>query len=114
MGRAFGKMVKYAIEPENASKSCKARGSDLRVHFKNTHEAAKVLKGMGLAEAKKYLNDVLDHKRCVPFFKFSGGVGRCAQAKEFKHTQGRWSKKSCEFLWICSRTPSPTPSTRAL
>merc|ERR1712072_1349320 len=97
MGRKV-RMVKYAREPTNASKSCKARGSDLRVHFKNTHEAAMVLKGMGLREAKKYLTDVLDHKRCVPFFKFSGGVGRCAQAKEFKHTQGRWPKKSCEFL----------------
>merc|ERR1711998_137450 len=27
-----------------------------------------------------------------------GGVGRTAQAKEFKHTQGRWPKKSATFL----------------
>lgn len=27
-------MGKYAREPDNASKSCKARGSNLRVHFK--------------------------------------------------------------------------------
>ncbi|KVI06189.1 Ribosomal protein L22/L17 [Cynara cardunculus var. scolymus] len=27
-------MVKYSKEPENPTKSCKARGSDLRCHFK--------------------------------------------------------------------------------
>merc|ERR1711955_22374 len=34
------KMTKYSIEPENPTKSCKARGSYLRVHFKNTRETA--------------------------------------------------------------------------
>jgi large subunit ribosomal protein L17e len=53
---------------------------------------------MGLGEAKKYLTDVLDHKRCVPYYKFSGGVGRTGQTKEWKNSQGRWPKKSCEFL----------------
>ena len=57
------------------------------------------LKGMGLKEAKKYLNQVLDHKRCVPFYRFTGGVGRNSQAKEFKGTtQGRWPKKACEIM----------------
>lgn len=27
-------MAKYSHEPDNATKSCKARGSNLRVHFK--------------------------------------------------------------------------------
>ncbi|KAE9610517.1 hypothetical protein Lalb_Chr07g0187451 [Lupinus albus] len=27
-------MVKYSREPDNSTKSCKARGADLRVHFK--------------------------------------------------------------------------------
>ena len=41
-------MVKYAREPEDATKSCKARGSDLRVHFKNMRETAMAIKKMGL------------------------------------------------------------------
>merc|ERR1711871_77063 len=99
MGRFYGKMVKYAREPENAAKSCKAKGSALRVHFKVCREVAFTLKGMGLKEAKKYLNQVLDHQRCVPYYRFTGGVGRNAQAKEFKGTtQGRWPKKACEFM----------------
>jgi large subunit ribosomal protein L17e len=77
-----------------------ARGSDLRVHFKNSREAAAAIKGKSLAAAKTYLEAVLDHKRCVPFLRYNGGVGRTAQAKNEgnKIGQGRWPKKSCEFL----------------
>merc|ERR1711881_787189 len=91
-------MTRYSTEPDNPAKSCKARGSNLRVHFKNTRETAQAIKGLHIRKATQYLKDVVDHKRCIPFRRFSGGVGRCAQAKEFKHTQGRWPKKSCEFL----------------
>ncbi|KAK9788601.1 hypothetical protein WJX73_001602 [Symbiochloris irregularis] len=93
-------MVKYAREPDNASKACKAKGSDLRVHFKNTRESAQALKGMELNKAKKFLEDVLAHKRVIPFRRFCGGIGRTAQAKNEHQSngQGRWPAKSCEFL----------------
>jgi large subunit ribosomal protein L17e len=70
----------------------------LRVHFKNTHEAAAAISGMKLQKAIGYLNDVQEHKQAVPFRRFNGGVGRCAQAKAFKATQGRWPVKSAKFL----------------
>ncbi len=77
-----------------------ARGSDLRVHFKNTRESAMALRKMELNKAKRYLEDVLAHKRVIPFHRFCGGVGRTAQAKNEGSTtgQGRWPKKSAEFL----------------
>ena len=78
--------------------ACKARGSDLRVHFKNTREAAFALRGLDLKKAKKYLENVVDHKECIPFRRYCGGVGRTAQAKAFKASQGRWPEKSCRFL----------------
>ena len=37
-------MTKYSVDAENAAKSCKTKGSDLRVHFKNTREAAQAIK----------------------------------------------------------------------
>merc|ERR1712222_35585 len=40
----------------------------------------------------------IGHKECVPFRRFNGSTGRCAQAKQFRHVQGRWPKKSAEFL----------------
>lgn len=116
-------MGRYAREPDNAAKSCKARGSNLRVHFKvsknykifgqfvvpsltskfvgftqNTCETANAIRKMPLKRAVAYLKNVIAHKECVPFRRFNGGVGRCAQAKQFGTTQGRWPKKSAEFL----------------
>ncbi|KAK3265650.1 60S ribosomal protein L17B [Cymbomonas tetramitiformis] len=93
-------MVKYAREPENPTKSCKARGSDLRVHFKNTREGAMAIKKLDLAKAKRYLENVINHVEAIPFRRFCGGVGRTAQAKNVGSSNGqaRWPKKSCEFL----------------
>uniref|UniRef100_A0AC11B1W6 Uncharacterized protein n=1 Tax=Ovis aries TaxID=9940 RepID=A0AC11B1W6_SHEEP len=78
-------MVRYSLDPENPTKSCKSRGSNLRVHFKNTRETAQAIKGMHIRKATKYLKDVTLKKQC-------------AQAKQWGWTQGRWPKKSAEFL----------------
>ena len=91
-------MVRYSLDPENPPKSCKSRGSNLRVHFKNTRETAQAIKGMHIRKATKYLKDVTLKKQCVPFRQYNGGVGRCAQAKQWGWTQGWWPKKSAEFL----------------
>eukprot|EP00268_Persea_americana_P025954 TRINITY_DN252_c0_g1_i1.p1 TRINITY_DN252_c0_g1~~TRINITY_DN252_c0_g1_i1.p1 ORF type:complete len:184 (+),score=35.44 TRINITY_DN252_c0_g1_i1:132-683(+) len=92
-------MVKYSREPENPTKSCKARGSDLRVHFKNTRETAHALRKLPLTKAKRYLEDVIAHKQAIPFRRFCRGVGRTAQAKN-RHSngQGRWPMKSAKFI----------------
>ncbi|KAL4674349.1 hypothetical protein H8959_018283 [Pygathrix nigripes] len=37
-------MIHYSLDPENPRKSCKSRGSNLRVHFKNTRETAQAIK----------------------------------------------------------------------
>ena len=65
-----------------------AKGSDLRVHFKNSRETAMALKGRELAKAKKYLEDVIDHKRAVPFRRFCGGVGRTGQVPPHPPSSG--------------------------
>ncbi|CAI9733945.1 ribosomal L17-like [Octopus vulgaris] len=91
-------MTRYSSEPENLSKSAKARGSLLRVHFKNTRETAQAIKRMHLKRATRYLKNVMEKKEIVPFRRFCGGVGRHAQAKQWKATQGRWPKKSAKFL----------------
>ena len=72
----------------------------MRVSFKNTRETAMAIKNMTLPGAKKYLEAVLDHKRCIPFRRFCGGVGRTAQAKNEGSTngQGRWPKKSVDLV----------------
>ena len=90
-------MVRYSLDPENPTKSCKSRGSN-RVHFKNTRETVQAIKGMHIWKATKYLKDVTLKKQCAPFHRYNGGAGRCAQAKQWGWTQGRWPKNSAEFL----------------
>merc|ERR1712023_278240 len=114
LSQACGLMVAYAKEPQNSAKSCKARGSDLRVHFKNTREAAQAIKGMTLKKAKAYLEDVLEHKQTIPFRRFMGGVGRHPQAKMHHTTQSRWPKKSCMFLQSLLRNAESNAEVKGL
>ncbi|KQJ99107.1 60S ribosomal protein L17-2 [Brachypodium distachyon] len=92
-------MVKYSRDPSNPTKSAKACGKDLRVHFKNTRETAFALRKMPLVKAKRYLEDVLAHKQAIPFRRYCRGVGRTAQAKNRQSNgQGRWPAKSAKFV----------------
>merc|ERR1712138_364982 len=94
-------MVKtYARTLENEAESCKARGSHLRVHFKNTRETCHAIKGMDLKKAQSYLQHVVEHTEAIPFRRYCGGVGRTSQAKNAGSTNGqaRWPKKAAEFV----------------
>ncbi|KAK7373248.1 hypothetical protein VNO80_06648 [Phaseolus coccineus] len=62
-------MIKYSREPNNPTKSCKARGADLRVHFKNTRETTFAIRKLPLVKAKRHSNG-----------------------------QGRWPVKSAKFI----------------
>ena len=53
---------------------------------------------MHIWKATKYLKAVTLKKQCVPLCRYNSGVDRCAQAKQWDWTQGRWPKKSAEFL----------------
>ena len=53
---------------------------------------------MPLHRATTYLKNVIEQKEIIPFRRFMGGVGRHAQAKVHGTSQGRWPKKSSEFL----------------
>lgn len=91
---------KYAIEAENPSKTCKARGSHLRTHFKKMREVGNAIKGMPLKKAQKYLEDVLEFKQAVAFRRFTGGCGRTAQAKALKApgSQAGWPIKPTKYM----------------
>lgn len=48
-------MIRYLLDPENPTESCKSRGSSLRIHFKNTWKTAQAIKGMQIGKATRYL-----------------------------------------------------------
>lgn len=68
---------------------------DLRVHFKNTREAAQAIKKMHLKKALQYLRDVLNKKQIIPFRRYSGGVGRKAQVSGGGEELARLRSKVC-------------------
>ncbi|VEU21365.1 DEKNAAC102773 [Brettanomyces naardenensis] len=91
-------MARYASVPANPAKSASARGSYLRVSFKNTRETAQAISGLKLEKAKTYLEAVLDHKRAIPFRRYNHSIGRTAQGNEFGITTARWPTKSVKFV----------------
>ena len=53
---------------------------------------------MLLTKAEEYLNDVLEHKRCIPYSRFDHSVGRCSAAIQFGLTKGRYPEKSVKLV----------------
>jgi large subunit ribosomal protein L17e len=92
----MGKTV-YSRNP-TVNKVARTSAKDLRVHYKNTYETANAIKGLTIPKAKQYLKDVLAHRRCVPYLKHFGGIGRTGQAAEFGKTLGRWPEKSVRVV----------------
>ena len=90
-------MTNYSKDPKN-EKHARASGVNVPINFKRTWETAKMMKGKTIEEVKTYFNDVLEHKRIIPFTKYTNGIGRKAQATEFKKTQGAWPEKSVKYL----------------
>jgi large subunit ribosomal protein L17e len=88
----------YSREPPVLGKAVKTSARDLRIHYKNTYETARALKGLSLPKAKAYLKDVLAQRRCIPFTRYYGGIGRTGQAKEFGRSLGRWPVKSVNVV----------------
>ncbi|VFV30575.1 Hypothetical predicted protein [Lynx pardinus] len=46
-------MVRYSLDPENPTKSCKSRGSNLRVHFKGLDVDSLVIEHIQVNKAPK-------------------------------------------------------------
>ena len=93
-------MVKYSQEPENALKAAKSRGSHLRVHFKHCREVCNAISGLKAERAINFLEDVLEKKQAVPYTKFTGGIGRKAQAKVTNASgdKVRWPVKAAKIV----------------
>ena len=109
-------MVKYSRNPEVIAKSCKARGQNLRVHFKNCREVGRAIRRMKLLQAIKYLEAVKERKQAVPFRRYTGGCGRHAQAKQLNApgSQVGWPVKACTYFLDILRNAEANAEYRQL
>jgi large subunit ribosomal protein L17e len=78
--------------------AAKARADDVRVHFKNTYETARAVKGLKLKRAIRYMEEVLEHKQCIPYRRHTSHGSRASQAKVHGVTLGRWPEKSVRHV----------------
>ncbi|KAJ5274655.1 NAD-dependent D-isomer specific 2-hydroxyacid dehydrogenase [Penicillium rubens] len=92
------KMVRYAAQEISEAKSARARGSYLRVSFKNTRETAQAVNGMKLSKALTFLENVTNKSMAVPMRRYAGSTGRTAQGKQFGVSKARWPVKSAEHI----------------
>jgi large subunit ribosomal protein L17e len=72
-------MVRYAAHAIDNAKSARARGSYLRVSYKNTRETAQAINGWKLERALQFLENVKNHVEAVPMRRYAGSTGRTAQ-----------------------------------
>ncbi|KAF2143304.1 uncharacterized protein K452DRAFT_286133 [Aplosporella prunicola CBS 121167] len=107
-------MVRYAATHIEPAKSARARGSYLRVSFKNTRETAQAINGWKLERAVKYLQNVTEKAEAVPMRRYAGSTGRCAQGKQFGVSKARWPVKSAEFLLDLLKNAEANADTKGL
>ncbi|KAJ5744491.1 hypothetical protein N7533_009361 [Penicillium manginii] len=107
-------MVRYAAQEIENAKSARARGSYLRVSFKNTRETAQAINGMKLNKALTYLDNVTKKSMAIPMRRYAGSTGRTAQGKQFGVSKARWPVKSAEFLIDLLKNAEANADTKGL
>ncbi|KAF4211215.1 hypothetical protein CNMCM5878_002935 [Aspergillus fumigatiaffinis] len=106
--------VRYAAQDIPAAKSARARGSYLRVSFKNTRETAQAINGMKLQRALTFLENVKTKTEVVPFRRYAGSIGRTAQGKQWGVSKARWPVKSAQFLLDLLKNAEANADTKGL
>ncbi|ADP77655.1 LSU ribosomal protein L22P [Methanothermus fervidus DSM 2088] len=66
--------LKYAYRPKNKNKAAKAIGRELQISTKHSVEICREIRGMMLEDAKRYLKEVMEKKRPVPFKRYNKKV----------------------------------------
>merc|ERR1712137_952247 len=108
------KMVRYAATHIDSAKSARARGSYLRVSYKNTRETAQAINGWKLERAVTFLENVKEHREAVPMRRYAGSTGRTAQGKQFGVSKARWPVKSAEFILSLLKNAEANADTKGL
>jgi large subunit ribosomal protein L22 len=90
---------KYSIQGLDPDKTAIASGRDIRIKPKVAREICKQINGMKLEEAKLFLEDVIEKKRAVPYYRYRGKVPHRKQLQG--HDAGRFPEKAAgEILKI--------------
>ena len=88
--------VRYAYEPEDATRAARAMGYELDISFKHAVELCRAIKGMKIDQAIRFLEEVAELKRVVPFKKHDKKVPHKRGLS--KWYAGRYPQKAAKHL----------------
>jgi len=87
---------KYSVQGLDPDKTALASGRDLRIKPKVAREICNHIKGMKLENAKSFLEDVIELKKPVPYYRYRGKI---PHRKELQgHDAGRYPEKAAREI----------------
>ncbi|MDF2955189.1 MAG: Ribosomal protein L22 [Candidatus Alkanophagales archaeon MCA70_species_2] len=87
--------LRFCVEADDET-SAKAMACELHISRKHAYEICNVIRGMKFGNAKKYLQEVIEMKRAVPFKKHKRKVGHRRGLN--KWYAGRYPVKAAEAI----------------
>ena len=85
--------INYSVEADPET-TAKAMLRERPISIKHSKAIARQIKGMAVADAERYLNDVIDEKQSVPFKQHNSGVGHRSDIDGWD--AGRYPEKASE------------------
>ena len=85
--------INYSVEADPET-TAKAMLRERPISIKHSKAIARAIKGMTVADAEEYLNDVIDEKQSVPFKQHNTGVGHRSDIDGWD--AGRYPEKASE------------------
>ena len=65
----------YAFQNYDSTRHVRASMREKKISHKHAREIASAIKGLTVEKARDYLQDVIKHKRSIPFRRFKNQVG---------------------------------------
>ncbi len=88
--------VNYAYRPEDETKAAKAMGYEMPISFKHAVEICRELRGKKIEDAKRFLEEVVEMKRAVPFRRHKKKVAHRRGLE--KWYAGRYPQKAAKYI----------------
>src|SRR3989338_5862856 len=87
-------VYEYSIKFD-PTKSGRSQRYDVDASYKDLNQAANAIKGKGIVQARKVLNDAIEMEKPIRFYKFAKGAGHQGRLGGKK---GKYPKKECAIL----------------
>nr|8HKU_L22P Chain L22P, 50S ribosomal protein L22 [Sulfolobus acidocaldarius DSM 639]8HKV_L22P Chain L22P, 50S ribosomal protein L22 [Sulfolobus acidocaldarius DSM 639]8HKY_L22P Chain L22P, 50S ribosomal protein L22 [Sulfolobus acidocaldarius DSM 639]8HKZ_L22P Chain L22P, 50S ribosomal protein L22 [Sulfolobus acidocaldarius DSM 639]8HL1_L22P Chain L22P, 50S ribosomal protein L22 [Sulfolobus acidocaldarius DSM 639]8HL2_L22P Chain L22P, 50S ribosomal protein L22 [Sulfolobus acidocaldarius DSM 639]8HL3_L len=89
----------YPILSIPEDKLAKAVIKNIDASVRDLYNVCKAIRGMNLKEAREFLNNVLEEKEALPFWRYSHGTShRSNISRKWKVKSGRYPKKAIKYV----------------